>query len=642
MGIAPAGFEFPGKAEAWAPASQLFLEAEGFARSLRDAARLHWYLVARVAPGSTVENTRADLASAFAAMPDSGLPGEQGIGAALLADVVLGDVRPGLLMLGGAVLLVLLIAGVNVANLQLVRGIARRRELTLRAAIGASRSRILRQLATEALVLVSIGATLAVLVGHASLRVLVALAPPELPRLDQVGIDIRALVFTAGAALFTAILFGLLPAQHTTRVNERALRSRVDGHESGTSAQWLRHGLLVAQIAITALVLYSAGLLLRSLDRMQRLELGFAAQEVALIELEVPPSRYRVEAEEPVQAMRAATALHQRNMMRLAERVATLQGVTNATAVLTHPLAGNAGADAMWYGEGQPLEESNTNPYTNYEGVDAAYFATLDLPIERGRAIAASDRADGPLVVVVNRAFGELYWPGQDPIGERIKLGPMDSRSPWRTVVGLAADARYRELAELRPSVYVPYEQGIAVTPRYIGIRTAGDPRGVASTIRRVISEEEPSASIVGITPLPGLLSAPLARPRFQSALIASFASLGLILCIVGTYGALAFFVRQRTREIGIRVALGADSPTVRRFVLRQGLVIGVLGVLAGIAAAVSAAQVIEPLLFGVGVFDPLVLAGTALALVAAVIAASLLPIRQALRADPLVVMRSE
>jgi predicted permease len=383
-------------------------------------------------------------------------------------------------------------------------------------------------------------------------------------------------------------------------------------------------------------------LLLRSLDQMQRLDLGFAASDMALVELDIPPSRYRVNAEDPYEAMLASTLMHQRNMMRLAERVSTLNGVTSATAVYMHPFAGNAGADAIWYAEGQSVEASNDNPYTNYEGVDGAYFHTMDLSVVRGRGIEASDRRDTPLVVVVNRAFAELYWPGEDPLGKRIKGGLADSGAPWRTVVGVAGDARYRELTELRASVYVPYEQGIPVMPRYIGIRTAGDAGAVAQAIRQTIAEEEPSASIVGITPLPGLLTAPLARPRFQSALIASFASLGLILSIVGTYGVLAFFVRQRAREIGIRVALGAEPSSVRRYVLRQGLTIGALGVTIGLVGAVLAGRVVESLLFGVSTLDPLVLSATGAALIAATFAASILPARQALRTDPFLVMRSD
>jgi hypothetical protein len=266
----------------------------------------------------------------------------------------------------------------------------------------------------------------------------------------------------------------------------------------------------------------------------------------------------------------------------------------------------------------------------------------MGMPLLRGRGIESTDRAGSAPVVVVNEAFARLYWPGQDPIGRRIKMGTADAETEWRTVVGLVRDSRYRELTNARPGVYVPYGQGIPVRPRYIALRAAAGPAVAASTVRRAIEDVEPGAVVVSAATMPGLLAAPLARPRFQSALLSSFGLLALVLSVVGTYGVLAFFVRQRTREIGIRMALGADAKNVRQFVLSHGLIVGITGVSIGMVGAIALGRVMRTILFEVSPADPLVLSLAAASLLAATLAATLVPTRLAARTDPLLVMRNE
>lgn len=623
VGVTPAAFDYPRSAEVWMPAVWS-----------RDSPYIAWDLLVRVAPGFTTEQTVADLTSALATLPPEtgplgGIGKNQIIHAQTFADDVVGDVRPALLMIGGGVLLMLVVAGVNVANLLIARGLVRRRELSVRAAIGASRVRLLRQLATEALVLASCGAVVALIVAVVALKSLLVLAPAELPRVAGIGIDGRALAFTVGIAMLAAVLFGLLPAFQTARVEPaEALRAPDGSADPGTRRYWLRHALVVGQIAITMLVLSTAGLLVRSFDRMQRLDVGFAAQDLFLAEVAMPPSRYV----EPADLQRA--------MVRLAEHVATLPGISHATAVASAPFAGTQGVDATVFAEGQPFGES-ANPIVNYEGADASYFATLGLPILRGRGIDERDRAGSEPVVVVNEAFARLFWPGKDPIGRRIKWGSSKSKSPWLTVVGLATDTRYRELTNVRPSIYVPYEHGIPVSPGYLAVR-GNSPASVTGAIRRAVADKEPGAAVVSIESLPHLLAAPLARPRFQTTLVGCFAALAVLLSVVGTYGMLSFLVRQRRREIGIRMALGAAPSNVRRLVLRHGLTIGMLGVLFGVALALAIGRLVQPLLFGVTAADPLVLIGTASLLLVVVFTATLLPTRLATRTDPLLVLRSE
>jgi putative ABC transport system permease protein len=623
VGVTPAEFDYPRGAAVWVPAVWS-----------RDSPYVAWDLVVRVASGFTIEQTIADLRSALATLPPQtgplgGIGANQIIHAQTFADDVVGDVRPALLMLGGGVLLMLIVAGVNVANLLIARGLARRRELSVRAAIGASRVRLLRHLATEAVVLTSCGAVVGVLIALVALRALLVLAPAELPRVGEIGIDTRALAFTVAIAMLSAVLFGMLPALQTARVEPAdALRGPEGSAAPGTRRYWLRHALVVGQLAITMIVLSTAGLLLRSFDHMQRLDVGFAAQNLFLAEVALPPSRYP----EPVDVQDA--------MVRLAQHTATLPAISHASALATAPFAGTQGVDANVFAEGQVFDES-ANPLVNYEGADASFFTTLGLPILRGRGIDGRDRAGSEPVVVVNEAFARLFWPGKDPIGRRIKWGSSTSTTPWLTVVGLVANTRYRELTSVRPGVYVAYGHGIPVSPGYLAVR--GDsPGAVIGAIRRAVAEEQPGATVVSIESVPHLLATPLARPRFQTTLATCFAALALLLAVAGTYGMLSFLVRQRRREIGIRMALGASPSDVRRHVLRHGLTIGMLGVLLGIAVTLALGRLVQPLLFAVTASDPLVMLGTAAALLMSVIAATVLPTRLATRTDPLRVLRSE
>ena len=426
-----------------------------------------------------------------------------------------------------------------------------------------------------------------------------------------------------------AILFGILPALQATQADPAdAMRAPDSSTRRGTRWYWIQQGLVASQIAIAALVLSTAGLLLTSFDRLQRLDPGFTPEEIVLAEISIPPGRYTKAIE------------LQRGMMALAAHAAQVAGIRHATALTTPPFAGNQGVDGIFYGEGQVLDDS-ANPYVNYEGVDSQYFATLGVPILKGRAIDERDRIDSQPVVVVSESLARLLWGDADPIGRRVAMSDERKEGKWRTVVGLARDTRYRELVDVRPTIYVPYEQAVPVSPHILAVR-ATDVTAAAAAIRRAVAEKEPGGVVLTVSPLPRLLAAPLARPRFQSALVTSFAAIGLVLSLIGTYGVLAFFVRQRTREIGIRIALGATPSRVRVFVLRHALTIGIVGVLIGLAGATMMGRLVQPLLFGVTATDPLVLSSTGLALLVAIVGATLGPTRSATRTNPLLVLRSE
>lgn len=623
IGVTPAEFDYPRTAEAWVPAV-----------ALRDSPYVAWDLVVRIAPEFSREHTVADLSAALATLPaETGPLGsiseDQIIHAQPLVDHVVGDVRPALLMLGAGVALMLIVAIINVANLLIARGLARRRELSVRAAIGASSGRLVCQLAVEAAVLVSIAGGFAVVVASIALQALLMLAPPEMPRVAEIGIDARGLAFTVVVALLITVTFGTLPALQTLRLDPaETLRAPDRNTSPDTHRNWMRHALVVGQIAATMLVMSTAGLLLKSVDRMRRLDVGFAATDLFLAEVALPSSRYP----EPADVQRA--------MARLAEHTATLPGISHASAVVSAPFAGTQGVDATVFADGQAIGEFS-NPIVNYEGVDDSYFATVRLPILRGRGIDLRDRAGSAPVVVVNETFARLFWPGKDPIGRRIKWGSPRSDSPWLTVVGMAADTRYRELTTIRPSIYVPYAHGIPVSPGYLVAR-GDNTASVVAAIRRAVADQEPGATTLSIERLSNLLAAPLARPRFQTTLAVCFATLAFILSIVGTYAMLSFLVRQRRREIGIRIALGAAPSNVRRLVLHHGLTTGTLGVLLGVALALAGHRFVQPVLFGVTATDPLVIIGAATLLLTFVLASTVAPVRVATRTDPILVLRSE
>jgi putative ABC transport system permease protein len=499
----------------------------------------------------------------------------------------------------------------------------------VRAAIGASGVRLVRQLAVEAAVLVSVAGGIAVVVAYIALEGLLVLAPPEMPRVAEIGIDPRALAFTVVVALLIAVTFGTLPALQTLRLDPaETLRAPDRSASPDARRNRMRHALVVGQIASTMLVMSTAGLLLKSVDRMRRLDVGFAATNLFLAEVTLPSSRYP----EPPDVQRA--------MARLAEHTATLPGISHASAVVAAPFAGTQGVDATVFAEGQAIGEFS-NPIVNYEGVDASYFATVGLPILRGRGIDLRDRAGSAPIVVINETFARLFWPGKDPIGRRIKWGSSKSDSPWLTVVGMAADTRYRELTTTRPSIYVPYAHGIPVSPGYLVAR-GDNAASVAAAIRRAVADQEPGATTLSIERVSNLLAAPLARPRFQTTLAVCFATLAFILSIVGTYAMLSFLVRQRRREIGIRIALGAAPSNVRGLVLHHSLTTGTFGVLLGTALALGGHRLVQPVLFGVTATDPVVLIGTAAWLLACVLASTLGPIRVATQTDPMLVLRSE
>jgi len=598
VGVMPRGFAFPGKAEVWVPTLTVMPGAAS------NEGQWPYNLVGRMRAGVSAEQVRAELAGYLARK--AYLPGEpRDVRASVrpIESLIVGDVKPALLALTGAVALLLGLANVNVANLFLVRGLARRRELAVRAAIGAGGWRIARLVATEALVLSTLGGVAGLVLAASLLRVVVALAPAELPRTDAIRMDVAVLVATAAMVVASALAFSLWPAIAVSRQRDlhRALRSGARTGATDVAARRARSVLVVAQVALAIVVLVGAGLLGRTLVLLQHLDMGFASDELSM------------------------------------------PGMSSATVVLIPPFSGRNGWDAFFTAEGQTARDAAANPALDFQPVLPSYFATMGIPIRQGRGIATTDREGTGLVAVVGRSLAERAWPGQDPIGKRFKFGHADAPGPWTTVVGVVDDVRYRELTHPRPVVYVAWAQQTDKPPlSFVVARGSAGGSLAARDVARIVREIEPSVLVTGVGTIRQHLTTLLARPRFQALVLGVFAAVALILTAVGVYGVIAALVRQRTAEIGIRLALGARISDVGFLVLRSGLALSSTGVAAGLAASAATTRLLGAELYGVSPTDPATMAAASLSLLAVAALACWLPARAAMQVDPLVALRAE
>jgi predicted permease len=631
VGVMPPEVECPHGIEAWmtlaASASTLTNPAfrEGVLRDVD--------LMARLRPGATIEQARSELA-ALTSRLEAGAPPDAVRGLAPVVrpyeDVVVGAVRPALLVLFGAVGLVLLIASANVANLLLLRGEARRPELAVRAALGAGPGRLARQLLAESLLLALAAGVVGLAVTWWTLHALVALVPDGLPRVDSVRVDAGVLLFTVAVAFLAAALAGLAPALSVARADLVAhLRTGGRG-ATGRAARRGRRGLVVAQVALAVTVVAAAGLLTRSLLRLQAVDMGMAADRLVLVRLALPQAKY------------ADGARHLRLLAELVAQLEAAPGIAGATPVNTPPFTGTGGWDAPEFtAEGQSAERAAANPSLNLESIHPNYFETFEVTLLRGRGFTEADRRGAPEVAVVSEDLAARTWPGEDPIGKRIKLGRLDSTEPWRTVVGVARPTRYRELARVRATLYLPAAQFIAAA-EMLALRTASPRALVARVARERVGAVDPDVQVIRVAPFAELLQGPLAQPRFNALLIGAFGIAALLLAAVGLYAVIAASVRQRYREIGVRMALGATAADVRGLVLGEGLRLAGLGGAIGLAGALAATRLLRGLLFGVHPLDPASMLGAVLLLVGVSALASYLPARRATRVDPVAMLRAE
>jgi putative ABC transport system permease protein len=626
VGIMPDAFDFPIQAErvqVWLPVTSIPVAAQFAAE--RGARFVH--AIARLQPAVTLAQALAELTGIAERLAVAYPASNAGRTVRLvpLQDQIVRQYRTALTVLLAAVGVVLLIACANVANLLLARGVARRREIAIRAALGAGRGRIVSQLLTESLIVAIIAGAAGVLLSLWGVAALVAASPIQIPRLHDVHIDRPVLLFAALLSAATGIVFGLVPAFHVSRSDaSETLKDTARG--SGAQGARTRQVLVVAEVALSLVLLAGAGLLARTLVNLQRVDLGFVADRAVAMEISLPDTRYATAA--------ARVAFYRRTI----ESLRAIPGATSVAAASTLPLMGND-MDIGFRIEGRPRRaEDHIN--AAYHAVSSDYFKTMGIRVVRGRRFTDRDDEHAPGVLIISETMARKYWPNEDPLGKRVTVGS----NSWglREIVGIVGDVKESELAEdARPEMYTPFPQ----TPWAfftVVLRTEAAAALVAPQMRAVVVKLDPDQPPGDVATMTHYVERAIATPQFTATLVGAFATLATALAGLGLYGLLAYGVAQRRREIGIRLALGARPSDVRSLVVSQAIGLGAIGLALGTAAAFAITRALASLLFGVSASDPLTFTASCALLLAVVATAAYLPARRATRVDPMVALRAD
>ena len=621
VGVTPPGFEYPSGARLYVPVRN----GDGCGRGC-----VYLAGVGRLMPGVAIGQARTELAGIAARLereyPESNTDTTARVRS--LTDMIVGDVRRALYVLLGSVFMVLLIACANVANLLLVRGASRSSELAVRTVLGASRGRVVAQLMTENLMLALAGGALGLLLATWAVDLLRAFAPADLPRVDEISIDATAMGFALLVVLATALIFGLVPALRMSRASlAESLRGSGRG-DLGARRGWGRSAILVAEVGLAVMLLLGAGLMMRSLASMHDIDPGFATEDIAHFTVGLPASRY----DSPDRRVLFMNALK--------ERLAALPGVDEVGVVMPMPLSTSVYATSLERLDQQA--EPGREPVALLRAIDSGGIAALGITVEAGRGFEPSDRNGAMPVALINRAAADQYWPGEDPIGRQIDIGVTlgyDEQS--RTIVGVTTDIRALSLMEpAEPEVLIPYEQAGSGTATLL-VR-ADDASLALNAARAELRAVDPNLPMVRPGTVAELMSAQTAATRFYLMLLAIFAGLAVVLAAVGVYGVVAFIVARRSREIGVRIALGARLDEVFRLVVWQGVRPALIGLGLGVVGGIAAGRIIAGLLFGVQPHDPLTFAGVTILLLAIVVVACVVPAGRATRIPPASALRGE
>ena len=622
-GVLQRGAEFPEGADYWRP---IVWSPGAFAPSQRGARYLQ--AIGRLKPGVLTSVAQADLSAIYAAMTPArrNAAVKAGIAVVGLRDAQIEGVRPALLALGAAVIVLLLIACSNIANLMLTHGAARTGEVAVRASLGASRLRIVRQLLAESAVLASLGGAAGLFVAAAATRALLALVPAGMPGVDRIGISGPVLAFAAGLVLATSLLFGLLPAWQISRASLAGL-TRASGTRSISGSGRVRRTLAVVEVGLAVMLLGSAGLLLQTMASLHRLNPGFDASRVLTFSVSIPDATY----DSPARRMQFFD--------RLIPALGSLPGVEAAGIGAGVPFTNN-GAYSVFSMPGAPVPSEP--PVTNMRVVAGDYFRALRIPLLAGRWIDAGDRADSPLVAVVNERLVKRYFDGVNPIGRQIQLSASlvrDAPKGARVIVGVVGDVKTARLDEVPAAeTYVPYSQQ-TVSSGTVLVRTTGEPMDAVPAVRARLKDIDASLPMADVEPFDALIGASAAEQRLTASLLTIFALVAAALAAVGLYGVFSVGVAQRTREIGIRMALGADAASVLRLFVREGLVLAVVGAALGLLGLRLTSGLLASLLVGVGRNDPLTFTAAAMLLTIVAMTACYVPARRASRVNPVEVL---
>jgi len=639
VGVMPPEFYFPssGNSSIWTSFTEEE-KAEG-----RDSQFL--VTIARLRPDVTIAQAQSEMEILTERLVESrGHNPDHGVRIVPRIQEVVGDVQLILLVLLGSVGVVLLISCANIASMLLVRATERRRELAIRSAMGAWRGRLLRQVINESLLLSVVGGAVGGLLAAATFKPLLALLPSGVPRVDEIVLDYRVLLFTGLVSVITGLMAGSLPAFRAARTDvAEMLQDGGRGFTGGRSRNRTQSLLVVSEIALAFVLLFGAGLLVKSFIRLTSVDRGFNAESVLAFNLSVSsealalPSRAsRGQPPEPTpEDERLVQYVH-----RLEEALSAIPGVQLVATADNMPFMGGTSSSTM------TLESSLGVQETNLErsAVTPPYFRAMGVPIVRGRGFTDADGPDAERVTIVSRATAESYWPGENPVGQRLRLGPKETETPrpWWTVVGVAEDVHHQGLdVEPRPKVYMPFSQLPRARLNVI-LKARIAPDLIVAAARDIVTEVDPTVPPPNIRELEKIVYSSVAAPRFRTRLVSLFAVLAAMLAVIGVYGVLAYSMAQRTAEIGVRVALGASSVNVVTSVVRRGVFLAAVGLAVGIAIAFAAVRVLDSFLFETSVFDPYTFVLAASLLVVAAVGASYLPARRAARIDPVEALRAE
>ena len=628
VGVMPPGFKlFEETVDLWVP--RVF-ETNAMSPQQIQRGAIYLAVAARLKPGVEVEQARAAL-DVTAKQYQEAFPGNSdvanGAGLGGLREYLVGDIRPTLLLLAGAVAFVLLIACANVANLLLARVTARHKEIAVRVTLGATFWRLLRQTLTESLLLSISGGALGLLLAFWGLRLLIGIAPGVIPRAESIALDGRVLAFTLLVSAVTGVLFGVAPALLMARTNpNESLKEGGRGGSGGARRHRLHGALVVFEVALSLVLLIGAGLLIRGFMRLRHVETGLDSRGVLTAQLALPSARYTNAAQQ--------AAFYE----RLLERVKGVPGVSAAGATNRLHLD-EPGGSILFFAEGQP-DLGPQNPMARLRVVSPDYFKALGIPVVQGRAFNERDAANGPRVMLLNESMARKYFPGQDPVGKRVTY-TLDRLTC--EVVGVVRDAKSSVADEqAREEMYVPYTQRSLPNMTLVVRSASGDPLALAAHVRREVQAEDREQPLANVRPLEQVIDASVAQPRFTATLLMIFAAIALILAAIGIYGVMAYSVTERTKEFGILMAVGAQRRDVVKMVLGQGLLLAVIGVGVGLLATIPLTRVILSQWYGVSATDPLTFALIPLLLLTVAVLACCIPALRATRVDPINALRHE